>query len=584
MSALWITVALLSPLSLLAAPAQAGPAAPRQKGSPYFHTCRHRARVWDECVANTAQGLRPLFVDGIPELGVRPIDPLVADEIIFSEASGKFRVNLKMTNVTMEGFRDYVVTGVRSDLQELTLEISMSVPSLLFRARYHMDGRFLFLALSGDGTCQYNLTDVENVFRVKGHLVRRVSDDALHFRVASLRWTMHPSRGSFRFSAPEGEPSLYSQATSRLLNEQAEESWASFQDAVQKGFAEIFRERINRLMMTIPYRHLFPAGVLPLHLLEIPMDDNEADEYPPLQWTRPPTTSTSTTTTTTTTTTPPPTTTTTTAAPTTPAPVTTTSPTSTASATTPPITTEATPQHDVGSEGGEVQDLGQDEAHPGADASRLQDQVREEDAAPGVSPTDGQDADEGFRDMSTPQSVEQGADGGNGEDIASFDTAFTLVASSSPPPPLPSTTTAPLEDVVFVDKGQERRTEYVVVEAAGAAEPSSTAAPPEQAAEDSEDTTEADNSIPTGGDEDDDQLSRSRDLRGAVDEAPSDASNATDAAEDSLSLAALGQAVGEVAKDILAEAAEVLLEAWKGDATTTTPSTASAEEPTTLSP
>ena len=52
--------------------------------------------------------------------------------------------------------------------------------------------------------------DVENVFRVKGHLVRRVSDDALHFRVASLRWTMHPSRGSFRFSAPEGEPSLYS--------------------------------------------------------------------------------------------------------------------------------------------------------------------------------------------------------------------------------------------------------------------------------------------------------------------------------------------------------------------------------------
>lgn len=35
----------------------------------------------------------------------------------------------------------------------------MRVPSLAFRARYHMDGRFLFLALSGDGTCQYNLSE-----------------------------------------------------------------------------------------------------------------------------------------------------------------------------------------------------------------------------------------------------------------------------------------------------------------------------------------------------------------------------------------------------------------------------------------
>lgn len=57
--------------------------------------------------------MQPCVRPGIPELGVRPIDPLCADEIHFSEASGKFRVNLRMTNVTMEGFRDYVVTGVR---------------------------------------------------------------------------------------------------------------------------------------------------------------------------------------------------------------------------------------------------------------------------------------------------------------------------------------------------------------------------------------------------------------------------------------------------------------------------------------
>ena len=56
-------------------------------------------------------GLFPL--PGIPELGVRPIDPLFVDIFNFSEVSGKFRINLQMTNVSMDGLKDYVVTGVR---------------------------------------------------------------------------------------------------------------------------------------------------------------------------------------------------------------------------------------------------------------------------------------------------------------------------------------------------------------------------------------------------------------------------------------------------------------------------------------
>ncbi|KAJ1528461.1 hypothetical protein ONE63_006872 [Megalurothrips usitatus] len=276
---------------------------------------------------------------GIPELGVRPIDPLYVDGFNFSEVSGKFRVNLEMTNVTMDGLGEYLVTGVRSNLQELSLEIRLRVPSLNFRAHYHMDGRFLFLALSGGGTCQYNFTDVDNKVVVNGHLVRRVSDDALHFRVASLRWTMLPSRGRSRFFAPEGDTSMRSRATSNLLNEYADDDWESFQRAAERAFTEVFRERINRLMMNIPYRDLFPPGVLPLHLLELPIADSEEDEYPPLHWTRP---STTTTTTSTTTTAPPPTTTSTTTTTTTAPPPTTTSTTTTTTTAPPPTTTSTT--------------------------------------------------------------------------------------------------------------------------------------------------------------------------------------------------------------------------------------------------
>ncbi|KAK3926827.1 Protein takeout [Frankliniella fusca] len=296
----WFTVAVC--LGLVAAPlALPSAAAPRQKSNPYFHTCRYRARYWDDCVQTVAQELQPLFAEGVPELGVRPIDPLFVDTFNFSEVSGKFRVHLVMNNVTMEGLSDYYVTGVRSNLQELSMEIRLRVPSLSFRAHYHMDGRFLFLALSGGGTCQYNFTDVDNKVVVRGHLVRRVSDDALHFRVNTLQWTMLPSKGFSQFSAQEGDSSVYSHATSRLLNDHGEEGWRSFQSAAELAFAEVFRERINRLMMNIPYRDLFPPGVLPLHLLELPMADNVADEYPPLYWTRPSTTTTTTTTSTTTT-------------------------------------------------------------------------------------------------------------------------------------------------------------------------------------------------------------------------------------------------------------------------------------------
>lgn len=124
--------------------------------NPYFHTCRYRGRHWDDCVQNVAQELRPLFDDGeqrtphpcltcmmrsipasifrcflgpaarrplmslipfrsagVPELGVRPIDPLFVEAFNVSEASGQFRVDLRLSNVTMHGLRDYQVTGVR---------------------------------------------------------------------------------------------------------------------------------------------------------------------------------------------------------------------------------------------------------------------------------------------------------------------------------------------------------------------------------------------------------------------------------------------------------------------------------------
>lgn len=55
--------------------------------------------------------------------------------------------------------------------------------------------------------------DVDNKILINGHLVRRVSDDALHFRVTRLRWAMLPSRGSSHFSAAKSEAksSMYSE-------------------------------------------------------------------------------------------------------------------------------------------------------------------------------------------------------------------------------------------------------------------------------------------------------------------------------------------------------------------------------------
>lgn len=88
-------------------------------------------------------------------------------------------------------------------------------------------------------------------------------------------------------------------ATSRLLNDLGEGALSPFARAAELAFAEVLRERINRLLMKIPYRDLFPPGVYPLHLLERPMEDDEDDEYPPLSWTRPSTTASTTMTTTT---------------------------------------------------------------------------------------------------------------------------------------------------------------------------------------------------------------------------------------------------------------------------------------------
>ncbi|KOB68703.1 DUF233 protein [Operophtera brumata] len=111
--------------------------------APFITPCKSGD---NDCAIQSAQAAVPIVAPGIPELGIKPLDPLPL-RLVKGDSAG---LQLTLKDSLVKGMRGCKVEGIRHDLtkkkQSLTIKCTVQLTG-----DYKLDGQILVLPIRGEG-------------------------------------------------------------------------------------------------------------------------------------------------------------------------------------------------------------------------------------------------------------------------------------------------------------------------------------------------------------------------------------------------------------------------------------------------
>ncbi|CAG5054612.1 unnamed protein product [Parnassius apollo] len=156
---------------------------------PFIHPCSKSDPNLNQCVEKAIQVAGPLFADGIPELGIAPLDPMKLGTVDVENPA----LNLVFTDTVVTGLKDFRVNSYKINTEtgkavfDFTANVTLS-------AKYNMDGRVLILDIRGNGQADIIITNLNIVIKYDyetkdGHWVVPKYKDNYKMDKAQFRFT-----------------------------------------------------------------------------------------------------------------------------------------------------------------------------------------------------------------------------------------------------------------------------------------------------------------------------------------------------------------------------------------------------------
>jgi len=136
--------------------------------------------------------------EGIPELGLEPIDPLKLAKFDIDEKLGSFRFQFKAKNVLVHGMTKYSYLDFKIDTKNQTMSYEYEVPSVRFEADYKLGGQII-IPLAGSGPISLAVSNVKS----RGHwtMKKTVREDGVTIAQLDNAFIEHLSLGRVNMRA-----------------------------------------------------------------------------------------------------------------------------------------------------------------------------------------------------------------------------------------------------------------------------------------------------------------------------------------------------------------------------------------------
>ncbi|XP_026754230.1 circadian clock-controlled protein daywake-like [Galleria mellonella] len=159
--------------------------------APFITPCHTQN---DTCTLAAAQAALPYVAAGLPELGVKPLDPLHIP-VIKSDQGG---LTLTFTDTVITGLKNCKIDGIRHDITKPKQSVVIRC-SINQAGNYKLNGRLIVLPVEGEG--KYNIDIRDIVIKVTSEMSMVPGEDGkLHWHVNKWKHAYQVKTGAhFQF-------------------------------------------------------------------------------------------------------------------------------------------------------------------------------------------------------------------------------------------------------------------------------------------------------------------------------------------------------------------------------------------------
>ncbi|XP_045769911.1 circadian clock-controlled protein daywake-like [Maniola jurtina] len=203
------------------------------------------------CLASSAKAAIIAMAHGIPELGIKTLDPLKIP-LIKSDHAG---LKLAFRDSTLTGIKDCTLESIKYDAvkqkQLLTLKCSV-----VLRGKYNLDGKLLILPVQGDGPFSIDIRDVK--IKATLDLGTVTGKDGLpHWHISKWRYTFKVLTGAkFDFQNLFNGNQALGQPVLDFANEQWKDVMEEVAPPVAKAIVSDMVDAIEALYIAVPATEL----------------------------------------------------------------------------------------------------------------------------------------------------------------------------------------------------------------------------------------------------------------------------------------------------------------------------------------
>lgn len=192
-------------------------------------------------------------------LGLPPLDPLAIEKLDIEQGGNhSVQISLKLRKVHLIGLSDakiYKISGFQSNPDRNKLEIKMKSPLGKIEGPYSINGKVLVLPIQGKGTITLALHDLD--VNLKFLTKKVVKDGKTYMEIEKSKFRYDVSGAKVNFTNLFNGDKALGDNMNYFLNE----NWRILLDELKKpindGFAEVFKNIMNKLFMSTPYDEIF---------------------------------------------------------------------------------------------------------------------------------------------------------------------------------------------------------------------------------------------------------------------------------------------------------------------------------------
>lgn len=204
---------------------------------------------------SSVESLREKLRDGIPELEVPSIEPMILDKITLSD-SNNFRAIAQ--NVKLHGLSNFQAKFLHVDLENKRLDIDLIFKKVKLNADYNVNARIV-VPIGGTGPIDIVADDVTAKVTLKYQLVDHKGKKYLYFPSITIKLNIKDYTS--HFMPKEGPDSPLANGINSALSTSREEIIETITPNLEKVISERVLMLSNRICKHFTYDELFPENI-----------------------------------------------------------------------------------------------------------------------------------------------------------------------------------------------------------------------------------------------------------------------------------------------------------------------------------